>query len=545
MRRVFLIARARELAGFAVTVVAPALALISLAHWTFPDPPPGDLERRVQAARGTRQFALARDLLQQLVEQDLSDLDLHYQYIEVHFQIPRGQRDDALLLQYYEALSNSSDPRLADIGFYGMGLVRLHQRRFEDALGYFDRVQDRQMKYLHTSLGHALLMRWDVVEAERAFRRALELESNLRGAVPALAYLLRSQKRMGALRGLLDQPRLAPYIPAPVKASAWLYAGRPDRALAALAAEAFTRAGAVPLAASALVCLVWFLFLKKLDIFEPEKNRYLLLTLALGALMSFISGVLYDIMRFDLGFHLTGDGLNDLLYSIVGIGVMEEALKIVPLLVMLRLTRQVNESIDYVIYASASALGFAFIENVFYFGGWGLYLIHSRALSAVVLHMFCSSAAAYGLVSAKWRPGGTDRGGGWFYFPAAFVFAGVVHGLFDFWQLSEAVPESLRLISLGILVFSIVVFNHIINTALDQSEFFNQSDVEKLSHMRHWLGWSLAAIVVFEHLLMAWKFGPTMAAAGSNRLLLSGAVTIYFLAFALGDYRLKRAADCG
>ena len=76
--------------------------------------------------------------------------------------------------------------------------------------------------------------------------------------------------------------------------------------------------------------------------------------------------LLYDFFDYSLGFKKSGEVVNDLFYCVFGIGLIEETVKIIPFLLMLKFSRQINESIDYVIYASVSALGFAFMENLIY-----------------------------------------------------------------------------------------------------------------------------------------------------------------------------------
>lgn len=520
---------------FIVAVVAPSLLIIALVHWAMADPPAANLRAQLDAARGARQFYIARDILQQLIEADPTDLDRHFEYIEMHFRIPTAERDDELLFRYYETLAASPDPALADTGFYGEGLIRLQQERYQDALDYFDRIQNRQLKYLNSSLGLALLHRHNWPEAERALRRAIELQGHTRGAVPALAHVLRSQRRFAELRAMADDPAQAAYMPAGVRATAYAATGSPHRAAGVLLGESLARADLASLLAAALIALVWFLFLKRLDIFEPEKNRYLILTFALGFMLAALSGVLYDIARHDLGMRLNGNWLNDLFYCVFAIGMIEEALKFLPLVLMLRFTRQVNESIDPIIYAGISAIGFACAENVLYFRMEGLTLLHARALSSVLVHIFCSAVVAYGLVCCRYREGGRDRG---LLLLGAFLFACLLHGIYDFWLVSAAVPEPWRLVTVIVLVYCVVCLNRIINNALNHSEFFNERDLAKLNTMRAWLGAALAAIIVGEYALLAGMYGPTMAAASTRGALISSWIVIYFLSFALGNYRL-------
>ena len=85
---------------------------------------------------------------------------------------------------------------------------------------------------------------------------------------------------------------------------------------------------------------------------------------------------------------------NDFIYCILGIGAIEELMKIIPLFLVMFFSKQLKEPIDYVVFASISALGFAFIENLIYFDEAGLKTIQGRSLSSTVTHMFNSSLIA-------------------------------------------------------------------------------------------------------------------------------------------------------
>ena len=88
--------------------------------------------------------------------------------------------------------------------------------------------------------------------------------------------------------------------------------------------------------------------------------------------------------------------------GVFGIGVIEEFVKFVPFLIILKFTKIINEPIDYIMYASLSALGFAFVENFNYFDDGSINIIHSRALTASIAHMVFSSLVVYGLILAKY-----------------------------------------------------------------------------------------------------------------------------------------------
>jgi RsiW-degrading membrane proteinase PrsW (M82 family) len=282
-----------------------------------------------------------------------------------------------------------------------------------------------------------------------------------------------------------------------------------------------------------LILAVWFLFLVRLDVFEPEKIRWPLITLFLGMLTPFFATILYDIYRFAFHFELTGGWINDLAYSIVGIGFIEEFAKIIPLFIILKYTREINESIDYILYACMAALGFAFMENLLYFDEYNLYIIQGRGFISVVGHMLYSSIIGYGLMLAHCKGHGKYIRN----FIVSFLIAATVHGLFDYWIFmgrSEFYP--VMFLSFFIAVYGIIVFNRIINNALNQSEYFSMDALKKLNTQRHFLGYAFAAILIYEYLALAWTCGPNLAWQSRSTLMIFNWGLIYFLAFSLGTY---------
>ena len=75
------------------------------------------------------------------------------------------------------------------------------------------------------------------------------------------------------------------------------------------------------------------------------------------------------------------------------VAVPEEIIKIIPFLLVLKFRKYINEPIDYLIYASTTALGFAFYENINYllkYSDSGN-IVAIRSLLPSVVHMVVSS----------------------------------------------------------------------------------------------------------------------------------------------------------
>ena len=116
-----------------------------------------------------------------------------------------------------------------------------------------------------------------------------------------------------------------------------------------------------------MVSLAWMIYIILLDIFEKENIWAITGTLLLAMIFCIFCLLLYDIWDYRLNFRINGRWLNDLIYCIFGIGFIEEAVKVIPVILILLFTKNINESVDYIIYASISAIGFSFVENISYF----------------------------------------------------------------------------------------------------------------------------------------------------------------------------------
>ncbi len=194
------------------------------------------------------------------------------------------------------------------------------------------------------------------------------------------------------LKTLYSTPSARKYLPYSIGRYVLLHEKDISGYLTAIISQRISNLNTAGLFAAFFVLIIWLEFLRRLDIFEPEKARYIAATLIIScATTLFVSCFWYDFLKFKIDLQLHRSFMEDLLYCIAGIGLGEEVIKLLPLLLIIKFTRQVNESIDFIIYASVSALGFAFIENSMYFYETNLTSIPGRAFTAVPMHMFLSS----------------------------------------------------------------------------------------------------------------------------------------------------------
>ena len=105
------------------------------------------------------------------------------------------------------------------------------------------------------------------------------------------------------------------------------------------------------------------------DRWEPEPPLLLLAAFLWGAGISVLGAALINDAATGIGEHQFGTGGGDVVAAVISAPVVEEALKgafLVGLLCLRR--REIDGLVDGVVYAGLVAAGFAFTENILYFG---------------------------------------------------------------------------------------------------------------------------------------------------------------------------------
>jgi RsiW-degrading membrane proteinase PrsW (M82 family) len=109
-----------------------------------------------------------------------------------------------------------------------------------------------------------------------------------------------------------------------------------------------------------------------------------------------------------------------------------------------------DEPMDGLVYSSATALGFASLENFSYLLSFGWELILIRGPYSTLAHVLFAAMWGYPLGLSKIREGGARR---WIWF--GLICSMIAHGLFDFFMFTGG---SYSLLSLPVFVASGVLF---------------------------------------------------------------------------------------
>lgn len=289
------------------------------------------------------------------------------------------------------------------------------------------------------------------------------------------------------------------------------------------------------LLASLLVSLVWVIFLRSMDVFNREKWGPIILVFLGGAFFTFFCLPIYDYVKIYLHFGIDGTAWNDFLYCVTVIGGGEELVKLIPWVLFAAFSRRMKEPYDYILYASVSALGFAFTENLIYLSESGN--IVTRTIMSSVGHMFFASIVAYSLILARYR----YRKIVWKILTPVigFVIAAAAHGFYDFWLISESVA-GYHFFTLIFFLGSLHVWFFFKNNALNNSGFFSGSQAYNSGFQQDLLTFSLLGVLIVEFVFVSLEYG----ADDGNRVIHSKAILVFFfliyLSLILQQFNLQR-----
>jgi RsiW-degrading membrane proteinase PrsW (M82 family) len=280
---------------------------------------------------------------------------------------------------------------------------------------------------------------------------------------------------------------------------------------------------------SFLISYTWYRYLTWLDSLEREKVGWEIAVFVVASACTFLVFPLADLVVPALDLRLDGSFWNDWWYCVIGIGLVEESVKLIPLLLMVYFSKQVNEPFDILLYASISALGFAFVENTMYLSDSDLYAVGGRVLYASVAHMFFCSIIAYCIARAQHAGRHRLLGAA-----LGLVLASFAHGFYDFWLMSPDRPTLITLVFfLGNIHLWVAMKNNLINLSPNYQDLMLPRPVMFRYRMIN----ALLAIFLFTYAI---KF-LTVGRVEADRLMLAQGstmgATLLFLAISLSSFR--------
>ena len=421
----------------------------------------------------------------------------------------------------YRRLSKSKDDATSCLGNFGLGLIALKDKKTDLAREYFQAVTDNKLPYLHFCLAELRLQENKKEQAVLEYETELQLQNGNRiGAYTSLVDVYEQDNNYDKLHALLKSDLAEMHFPEQLARSTLLRAKDYMRYWRWIFTMFTHRIHAVGFIAAFLISAMWVLYLSYLDIFKPERFIWLVAMFVGG--MLFCPGVflIVDSIKLVSTWSINGNFFNDLAYCIFMIGVPEEFVKMIPLLILVAVSKKV-EPIDFLIYGSASALGFAFLENLLYFAEIKNGIIHGRAYLSVIGHMTFSSIVAYAFVISLFKQ--KNKSALWYKLPRAFFLAAAAHGIYD------ALLFHNQLFFFFIFFILIVQFwIMMINNAMNNSIHFNYRTASRAEGSRLFITLALTSVFALEYVYGGFSAG---AAEGNAQLLSNAGFACFLIIF--------------
>jgi RsiW-degrading membrane proteinase PrsW (M82 family) len=465
----------------------------------------------------------------QNLELNFTNSNLHYEYLQHHFSIPAESnepyegfvRDEYSIINFYYDHIHSEEQIYSDNAKLGLGITFFNMDSLQTSLSQFNSISDKKFPFINYYKAKIYLQLSDTANALSYYKLASKVKDRVQNeASYELIDLLYARGNTQELYYLLNTGFSKKYYSKDILFKIYFLNNKITEYFSLKIEKAFNGFKWTGFVAAFIILLIWGFYMLRWDVFEKESNIILFLTLISGMILAVLCFYLYDFLHYRLDFHLHQDNL--LMYSIFGIGVVEEFVKILPVLFLLTFgNRIISEPYDYILFAAVSALGFSFVENLVYFDGNLNGIIHGRALTSVPGHIIDSSIVAYGLVLAKYRYKSLPAIAGFAIF---FLLGCINHGLYDYWLFTH-----LTIFFIIGFIVSISVWIIIINNCLNNSPSFNHHTETKSDNTQLIISISLLSILVLEYILVALENGPTYANGNFNKnLIIAGIMITYY-----------------
>jgi RsiW-degrading membrane proteinase PrsW (M82 family) len=270
-----------------------------------------------------------------------------------------------------------------------------------------------------------------------------------------------------------------------------------------------------PIGLAILSAVLWLIITTRLGrIGDPARGRALLYTAAfLLGILSIYPTLLVAVLEEEiLHFRVINQLVPDAIYFIFGVGLREEAAKLLLFLPLLPVLLRRGSRIEAMTCGALVGLGFAAEENVGYFSHSVPSVALARFLTANFLHMSLTALIALSVYDGKrGRSTSHDR------FNVMFPLVVLIHGAYDFF-LSDSEIGNLSLISMLLLI---LVARQFLRQLLIASSRMEEEGVLRL------FVWSLTLLTGVSYIYATTLAGPLLAL----RLMAVGGLGVAFLIY--------------
>jgi RsiW-degrading membrane proteinase PrsW (M82 family) len=432
-------------------------------------------------------------------------LNLNKFYSKPAFQDVVGEiyiRNDNQPENYYRNLSANESIRSQEAGYFGLALIYKHVKNYDLMLETLSKIKNTEKPYYHCELGWAFAHNGFLKEAIQEFNKELTYKyGNIRSANRGLAEVYNGLNDFDSIDKKISNPAFKKYCPNYIIRQYYFIHGQ----IIPYLSLSINMGGEWDLCLVALVISVlWGYYYIRYKLFEANKYLMYLFVFGLSCIVTPFCIILYDVDQYLLGFEQSN---VDLLYDIFCIGFNEEIIKIIPVAICLLFVKKIKDPVDYLLYATFSALGFAFMENILYFNNYygetSYSIIHTRSVLSILMHIFSSVIIWYGYALFKLNKN-------FLLIIFCFLISICTHGFFDFFL---ELPERLGfyLISTVMVIVSFFALKVFYNNLLNQSLIYKSNIHFSASNTSLILVIGLTLILFVEFVLNAIHYGAPIA----------------------------------
>lgn len=368
----------------------------------------------------------------------------------------------------YETIADTSkNINDKEAGYFGAAVVKIiYYKDYDAAREFLDKITHRKKPFLNYAYS---LTSKNLEEEINYLQKEVQYSGSVDMAVSQLGSIFHYRKMDKELSKLYENENVQLYLPIYVKSKfAFKHYYFLDFFKFELA-RVFNHTTRFILFSALLILFIWFFFLLSIDPFEKEKTKRIILTFFLSIFSFFLTAYLYKAVD-QLGLHEPSKGLlSQLLYYIGIVGGIEEFVKLIPLLVIIRFTKGITEPIDYLFYGGISALTFSVMEDFLYFNNYSINTVYGRAVFTSLGHIGLTSIISYSFVLAKYF----YKKNKFFIVLIGFLIACLTHGVYDFFATIDMVGSTF--ITTFILCLEIWWITHATNNCLNNSEHFDEN----------------------------------------------------------------------
>lgn len=174
--------------------------------------------------------------------------------------------------------------------------------------------------------------------------------------------------------------------------------------------------------------LVWLWLFYRQDRYEPEPVRKILKVFLAGLLLVIPAGLLEQIWRGQIANSIrNADWVSFLGLAFLVIALIEEGLKSIVLIWMIRNSHELNEPVDGAIYGITLGLGFASLENLLWASLFGYGVAILRAVVTTLAHASFTGWMGYYISKYKLESNREVK-----ILGKGFLLAWFTHGAYDF-----------------------------------------------------------------------------------------------------------------